>query len=31
MQPIIPGIDLSKVGCHTELNVAELKDPGNRY
>ena len=31
MQPIIPGIDLSKVGSHTELNVAELKDPGNGY
>ena len=28
MQPVLPGMDLSKVGTHTQLNIAELKDPG---
>ncbi len=28
MQPVLPGMDLSKVGTHTQFNIAELKDPG---
>ena len=29
MQPAPPGVDLSKVGTHTELDISELADTGN--